>query len=384
MKITHVIVSLDVGGAERVVLNLVEQGRRQGHSVNVLCVERTGALAARAELLGANVYCVGKPPGLKFQTTRDIEKFLVEDPPDVVHTHQIGALFYAGPAARRVGIPVVVHTEHGIHFENGRRARWLGRWAARSARRFFCVSHDIANSVIANKVAPRRKVFVVENGIDTHSISAPVDRAAIRASLGIPASAPVIGMVGRLAAVKSLDVLLRAFADLSAVGEPPHLLIVGDGPMKNDLLGLAAELKIEERTHFVGYQSRPEQFLHVMDVFGLTSSSEGMPMCILEAWAVGIPVVASRVGGLPDLIADGRTGFLFPAGDHAKLARILENLMADPAMRRAAATAGGEQVRSRFDASVMAANYERHYAELLEESSGFRRGSEKSPLTLAR
>src|SRR4051794_6608067 len=132
LNITHVVLSLDVGGLERVVLSLVKEGVRAGNRVSVLCLERPGKMADRAVELGATVTCVNKPPGVKLETVRKVAAYLSELKPDVVHTHQIGALFYAGPAARRAGVKVVVHTEHGKHFETRRRNRWLGWWAAKS------------------------------------------------------------------------------------------------------------------------------------------------------------------------------------------------------------------------------------------------------------
>src|SRR2546423_942770 len=144
LNITHVVLSLDVGGLERVVLSLVREGVRAGHRVSVLCLERPGKMAPQAEALGAPVTCVNKPPGVRLATVGKVAEFLRRVKPDVVHTHQIGALFYAGPAARRAGVPVVVHTEHGKHFETRRRNRWLGWWAAKNAQRMFCVSADIA------------------------------------------------------------------------------------------------------------------------------------------------------------------------------------------------------------------------------------------------
>jgi glycosyltransferase involved in cell wall biosynthesis len=142
-------------------------------------------------------------------------------------------------------------------------------------------------------------------------------------------------------------------------------LIVGDGSKREDLQLLAAGLGVAGRVTFTGHADRPERFLGLMDVFALTSDSEGMPLAVLEAWAAGKPVVASRVGGLPELVAEGHTGLLFPAGDDLELAERLGRLADNPSLARALGDAGRVLVRERFDVRVMADAYERHYQALL-------------------
>jgi glycosyltransferase involved in cell wall biosynthesis len=282
----------------------------------------------------------------------------------VVHTHQIGALFYAGPAARAAGVPVVVHTEHGHHEYRG-RTRWMAWWAARYAQRVFCVSADIASSVVDRGTAPLSKVQVVSNGIDVASFANTGRGRDVKRSLGIPSDAPVIGTVGRLNEIKRQDVLIHSFELLKSTEHQAHLLFVGDGPMRRSLCRLAEDLGLEQRVHFAGYQDDPAPFLNAMNVFALTSRSEGMPLCVLEAWAAGLPVVASRVGGIPELIEHGCNGLMFEKGDVAGLSTHLTSLLTDPERACRMGQAGRERVVARFDVSVMANEYDRHYQELL-------------------
>jgi glycosyltransferase involved in cell wall biosynthesis len=372
LRVTHAVLSLDTGGLERIVVDLVRQGCQLGQQVSVVCVERPGVLASQAEALGARLICLDKKPGVRRETTGRFKAALADLRPDVLHTHQVGALFYAGPAARAVGVPVVVHTEHinnirkaGAGYFRRQRMSWLWWWAARAARKFFCVSEDIAAEMAARRLVPRDKLAVVLNGINTEPFQAPFDREAFRRSLGIAPGAPVIGTVGRLNEVKRQDLLLRAFARVRAERPEARLLLVGDGPMRGELQELAARLGVAETVHFAGYQSQPERFLQVMDVFALTSRMEGLPLAILEAWAAGLPVVASSVGGVPDLIDHGRTGLLFPSGAETTLAALLGELLDDPGRARDLGDAGREEVLGRYDLRRMAADYDRHYRELL-------------------
>jgi glycosyltransferase involved in cell wall biosynthesis len=372
LHVTHAVLSLDTGGLERIVVDLVRQGQRLGQQVSVVCVERPGVLAPQAEALGARLVCLDKKPGIRLGTRRRFRDVLAELQPDVLHTHQVGALFYAGPAARAAGVPVVVHTEHinnirkaGGSFLRRQKMAMLWRWATRSASKFFCVSEDIATEMEARRIVPREKLAVVLNGINTEPFRQPLDRAAVRRSLGIPAAAPVVGTVGRLNEVKRQDLLLRAFAQVRKTRPAARLLLVGDGPMRGELEALAASLGVTAAVHFAGYQAQPERFLGIMDVFALTSRMEGLPLAILEAWAAGLPVVASSVGGVPDLIQNGRNGLLFESGDEATLTRLLGELLGNPDRAAPLGAAGRDVVFDRYDLRRMAGDYERSYRELL-------------------
>lgn len=376
LHVTHAVLSLDTGGLERIVIDLIRQAASRGQTVSVLCLERPGTLAAQAVALGARLICVGKPPGFHPTVRPAITEALRALRPDVLHTHQVGALFYAGPPARALGVPVTLHTEHINNIRKAdagyfrrQRMSWLWWWAARAAARFVCVSADIAAEMAARRIVPKHKLAVTLNGINTEPFEAPLDRAEMRGSLGIPADAPVIGTVGRLNEVKRQDLLLRAFATVRASVPDARLLLVGDGPMRGELEALAAQLGVAACVHFAGYQSRPEQYLRVMDVFALTSRLEGLPLAILEAWAAGLPVVASAVGGVPDLLTDGRDGLLFPSGDEAALTGSLFRLLGDPEAAQALGAAGREVVLARYDLRRMAADYDRHYRELLAASA---------------
>jgi len=366
IHVNHVVLTLAPGGLEQVVLNLVREGLRLGQRVSVVCLEDPGILAPQVEALGVPVCSVYKPAGLHLGPLPGLRSWLAANRPDVVHTHQMGALFYAGPLARRAGVGAVLHTEHGKHYETRRRARWLAWWAARHAARFCCVSADIAASIIQWRIAPADKVAIVPNGIATAAFAGDTNAADLRHRLGIPPEAPVIGTVGRLVEVKRQDLLLRALALLEPCqGHLPHALLVGEGVCLADLWRLAVSLGISERVHFAGYQAHPQPYYGLMDIFALTSRTEGMPLAVLEAWAAGRPVVASRVGGLPELIADGQTGLLFDPPDVAALAGHLRALLTDPHRAQRLGLAGQVLVRQRFDVATMAQSYQRHYRQLL-------------------
>jgi glycosyltransferase involved in cell wall biosynthesis len=364
IAVAHVVLSLEIGGLERVVVDLVREGIRFGQKVSVLCLQRMGDLAGEARDVGADVVCLDKQPGIRFELSSKIAGRLRELKPDVVHSHQVGALFYASGAARRAGVPVLVHTEHGKHYSSRWQTRLLGRFAAQRVNRFFCVSGDIALEACRCRIVDPRKLVVLPNGIDVSRFRIQHDDS-LRARFDIPADSPVIGTVGRLSEIKQQHILLRALAEIVPKFPTVQLLLVGDGPLRSELEKFADELGLSGRVHFAGYQPEPQKFLAMMNVFALTSRSEGMPLSVLEAWGAGLPVVASAVGGLPELIGSSGAGVLFPSGDVAGLASRLSDLLANEQTRLEMGRRGREVVEQSYSVQRMAGEYHRHYLSLL-------------------
>ncbi|AMV27732.1 Putative glycosyltransferase EpsF [Gemmata sp. SH-PL17] len=374
LHITHAVLSLDVGGLERIVISLIRSARQRGHRVSVVCVERPGTLAVEAEKEGATVLSLGKPTGRHPEFVQRAARALTELKPDVVHTHQIGAAWYLGQAARGLGIAPVLHTEHGNEF-----ARYTGWWknlkirlfllqAARLVERFCCVSEEIAGAVTKWRTVPRAKVEVVPNGIPTGPTPNELSPASVRAAQGIPEGALVIGTVGRMAEVKRQDLLLRAVAELRQTVPNVHALLVGDGDQRAKLQKLAGELVIADRVHFAGYQASPEHYLRAMDVFALTSRSEGFPVSLLEAWLAGLPTVCSAVGGIPTIVTHDVNGLLFPSGDEGALVKSLLRVLNDSDTRIRLGRAGNQVVHERYSLDRMATEYETRYRSLIAAS----------------
>jgi glycosyltransferase involved in cell wall biosynthesis len=368
--IAHGVLTLDVGGLERLVLDLIRAARARGHRVSVVCVEGPGRLAQEAEAAGATVASLGKPPGLWREFIDTAATVIADLDPHVLHTHQIGAAWYLGPGARRLGRPVI-HTEHGNHIARAKgwwrtaRTRLLMRSAARHIDRFCCVSDEIAAAATRWWTVPRSKVEVVPNGIPPEVRPDLASPESVRASLDIPPAAPVVGTVGRLAEVKRQDLLLRATARVRVRFPDVRLLLVGDGPERGKLEGLARELGLADRTHFLGYQASPEQFLRVMDVFSLTSRSEGFPVSLLEAWRASLPVVCTAVGGIPRVVSHGLNGLLIPPGDEAGLAEAMARVLTDRGLGARLGQAGCRALHEEYSIDRMVDEYERRYRELI-------------------
>jgi glycosyltransferase involved in cell wall biosynthesis len=363
---------------ERLVIGLVRTARQRGHRVSVVCVERPGRLAAEAEAAGASVVSLDKPPGRHPEYVDRVVSVLTDLRPDVIHTHQIGATWFLGRAVRRLNAPrvPVLHTQHGnLSAEQpgwwpALKARLFIRGAARAVDRFCCVSAEIASAVTRWQTVPRAKIEVVPNGIPTDRLCDLPPPEVVRRSLGIPATAVVIGTVGRLAEIKRQDVLVRAIGRLRERSPDVRLLLVGDGPERLRLEALAGELKLSDRVHLAGYQPCPEQFLRIMDVFCLPSRSEGFPISLLEAWLAGVPAVCTAVGGIPDVVTDGESALLVPPGDDAALVEALSRLLDDRDLRDRLGRAGQRVVRERYSLERVTSEYEARYRGLLAARGG--------------
>ena len=357
-RVVHAVLSLDVGGLERIVLDLARVGRRRGESPAILAVDRPGRLAPEAEALGVPVVCLDAHTVGRAAARLRVAAALESLTPGVVHTHQVGAAAVVAPAARRLGVPVV-HTEHGDAFARAAgplaraKLRWVYARTARDIGQFCCVTAEVAAA--AGRYGTVRSPRVVANGVE---LPAPGDGgAAARVELGLPPGAFVVGSVGRLHEVKRYDLLVRAVAALRASRPDVYLVLVGDGPERGRLEALAGTLGLTPFVRFAGYQARPERYYPALDVFALTSRSEGFPVSLLEAWAAGRPAVVTAVGGLPAVVADGVTGLLVPPGDARAVADAVARLYTDARLRDSLGFAGRATVAEHYTLDRVADRY---------------------------
>jgi glycosyltransferase involved in cell wall biosynthesis len=371
LHVVHAVLSLDVGGLEKIVISLVRVGRQQGQKVTVICVEKPGKLAAEAEAEGATVITLDKLPGRSPEHIQRAAKVLIDVKADVIHSHQIGAAWYVGQAARYLGNLPILHTEHGNQFSRSiswwatLKTRIFFHQAARFIDRFCCVSQEIADTVVRWMTVPKHKVEVIPNGIRSEASEGLRSPEQVRFALGIPKGSPVVGSVGRLNEVKCQHLLIRAIARVRETVPDVRVLLVGDGEERARLETLANELGLRDRTHFAGYQSQPDEFLGIMSVFALTSRSEGFPVSLLEAWRAGVPAICSSVGGIPRILTNERDGLLFPPNDVEALASCLVRILGDRDLGSRLADNGLHLVRERYSLERIGAEYEVRYKNLV-------------------
>jgi glycosyltransferase involved in cell wall biosynthesis len=291
----------------------------------------------------------------------------------VVHTHTSKGGLLGRIAARLAGVPVVVHTPHGHVFYGyyGRALTrlfiWLERWAVGFTDRLVALTRREVEEYETFGVAPGKKCAVIHSGIDFAPFASIEEaREEIRAELGIPQDGLVIGTVGRLTAIKGQADLVTAFARVRERVEGAYLLLIGEGEEHAMLQELARELGVDDRVLFAGWREDVHRALRGMDIFALPSYNEGMGKALVEGMYAGLPVVATAVGGVPELVEPGRNGLLVEPGCPGQLAAALLELAENEEKRKAWGTAAGERAAA-FSVESMIGKIEELYEELLEE-----------------
>jgi len=306
-----------------------------------------------------------------------LARLIRQERPDILHTHTAKAGTVGRVAAilaGRRGPRIVVHTFHG-HVLRGyfgalrsRLFLLLERWLATRTTALIAVSPQVRDDLVALGVAPREKFAVVRLGIELDErVDGEQDgRAESRRYLGIGAERFAVGWIGRMTAVKRTDDVLVAFKRLRDDGVDAVLCMVGDGPDRPELERRAHELGVIRETLFLGYQEDVAPFYAAFDALVLPSSNEGTPVSAIEALAAGRPVVATRVGGVPDVVQEGEDGFLVEAGATDDLAERLAQLARDPALRERMGRAGRRRVLPRYAVDRLVDDVDRLYRSLLQ------------------
>ena len=363
--VAHILSSFGMGGQERVAYDLAVSQLRAGWKVTAvsLAPPPDGPLAAEFRAAGIDVARVARPkPGVDPLLVGRLAWWLRTHKVDLTHTHNRMALIYGAPAGRLAGT-AVVHTKHGNNPRGGKRLA-LAKLSGRCVHAFVAVSPETAAFARKRNEVDEHKLIVITNGIELGRFHPePTARERVRRELGIDAGAWVFGTVGRVAPEKNHALLLRAAAPL--LGPQHRLVLAGDGPLMGSLKELVAELKIGAYTHLLGARGDVPDVLNALDVFVMSSSTEGLPLVVLEAMATGLPVVSTRVGGIPDVLDEGQTGWLVPSEDEAALRERIAALHADPTGTRAAGAKARSVAVSRYSGERMQRDYLELYARVL-------------------
>lgn len=356
LVIAHVLPSFGLGGQERVALRLATGQQAGGHRTLAVSLDPNpaGPLADEFRHNGIEPLTVPKlARGLDWRLPGRLAHEFRRRGVTVVHAHNPQALIYAALAGKAAGA-AVVYTCHGQNSLAAGRL-WLTRLASLVVDAYVAVSPLIAARVRNHHECSAAKLRVIENGVDLSAFRPDAGaRREVRAELELPERAWVVGTVGRLVEDKNPGLLLRAALPL--LGPEDRLVFVGDGPLSLALQPLAARHPAGRWVNFLGARHDVARLLAGFDAFALSSRTEGLPLALLEAMAVGLPIVATAVGGVPDVVRDGWSARLVPSGDEAALRQALDQLRRDPS---AAAEMGrcARQESQRYSAATMTSRY---------------------------
>ena len=361
-RIALAIESSGPGGAEQTVLHLAE-GLREAGSEPVIITLRPGWMTERAEQAGVAVWILPQASRLAPTWAPRLALRLRRERIRALHSHEFVMNVYGGAAALLARIPHVA-TIHGRRWVHEQRRRVLAyRLLRRAGMRLVAVSHDLAGYVAEGFELPLDALDVVQNGIPLPARADPALRSerrrAARVAAGLPLEGRMVLAVGNLYPVKDHATLLRATARLP---EDVRVAIAGRGEEEANLRRLASELGLASRCQLLGVRDDVERLLAAADVFVQPSRSEGLPLAVLEAMAAGLPVVASRVGGIPEAVVEGRTGLLVEPGEPALLAGALEQVLADADRAASMGEAGRRRSEEEFSIQTMVQRYLRLYS----------------------
>ena len=329
------------------VLNLVRHLPPQ-YEPAVVAIHKAGPIGEEIERTGVPFKVLGLTPGIRhpFDLLR-LRDFILECEPHIVHTFLLTASLYGRFAAMMARVPIVIGTEVNI-YERKRPLHALAeRWLMRGTDAVVTSAESVRDFYIRQVDADPSKVEVIYNAVDWSQLDCTVARDQMRASLDLPPGAPVIGIIARLTEQKGHRVLFDALAQRPDLAHA-HLVVVGDGQLRDELPRRAAELGLAGRLRFLGARRALGNILAAIDVFVMPSFWEGLPLSLVLAMGAGLPVVATRVAGIPEVVHDGTTGLLVPPGDSAALGAALSRVVNDDTTRVLIGQAARVFVRPRF------------------------------------
>lgn len=361
MNILHVVNSLDPGGMENGVVNLARSLEPRGFESHVACLERRGAFADRLPA-SSKVLLLGKSGGFSPSAAWRLAQGLTRLRPDIVHSHNLGALIYSGLATLGGRRCALVQGEHSQLTAEERQPRRLRQrqWLYRGCRAIHTVSTAMREEWIACGF-PANKIIAIANGVDTARFT-PGDKTAARRALGLPADALCLGIVGRFGSYKRHSQLLDAFEQIAPHFTTVQLLIVGGGGSEEEAITQRAQAgSSPARIHLLGFQSDPRTCYQALDLLVIPSINEGLSNAALEAMACGVPALARAGCGHEQIITDGVDGWIAPLESAASLAARLSEILAEPPRLVDFGRNARKKVAAQFSLESMITAYEQLY-----------------------
>lgn len=361
-RVLQVVLGLNPGGTERLVVELAARLQDRIPTA-VCCLDNEGAWAEEVDAHGITVSALNRPPGFHPLLGRKVAALARRHRATVIHAHHYSPFVYSC-CTRLAGLTTpIVFTEHGRLSDAGpsSKRRIANRFLSGMAAQTFGVSNDVRLHLVGEGFPPDA-VGVIYNGIDVGPAPSPAERASVRQTLGIADDVVVLGTIARLDPVKDLSVALRAVENASS-DVRLLLLVIGDGPERVALEAEAAALGLGNRVRFLGHRDDARRWLAGCDVYLNTSVSEGVSLTILEGMAARLPVLATAVGGTPEVV-DDTCGVLVPARDARACADGLRRIGRDRCMRATLGDAGRRRVESQFTLDRMVDEYAAVYRQV--------------------
>lgn len=365
--LSYVVNSLNPGGTERLVVEM-SCAFADEYDVQVLCLDDEGTWAGELRSRGIAVHALGRKPGIDLGLPAKLGHHFRQHRARIVHAHQCTAWFYSALSRLLNPSPRLLFEEHGRFYpevESPARALVNRVLIRKLTHRFVAVSSDIRDRLQRYEGLDARQIEVVYNGVAPATRLGASERDSLRRELGFEAGDFVVGTVGRFDPIKNLPMLVASLEAAGAQVETLRGLLVGDGPAFAEMNALVQRGPMRDRIHLPGYRSDARKLAQCLDLFVLSSFSEGTSMALLEAMAAGVPVAVTAVGGNPEIVQDAKTGWTLPSESPSALTQVIVEAVSDPAKRNRLAQAGRRRFEDEFAMDRMIGSYRERYRELL-------------------
>ncbi len=366
IRVMQIINSLDIGGAERVAINIAANLDPQRFDPMILTLEGLGPFSAVLDRQGIEYASLFKKPGTRPSTFFGIAQQIRERKIDIVTTHNYGALYYGSFGSRIGGCRRLLHVDHNRMYASKRRLLIPHKLPASMAYKVIAVSKEIRTYLISHEGIKPERIGIISNGIDEGLYTGNLDRRLVKTRLGIPEDRILIGTGARLVPEKGLTHLLDAMSILGKKRGDFLLVIAGDGPLRKDLEKRVRDNGLSSHVSFLGERTDFHEIIRLFDIYVLPSVSEGLPLSLLEAMAARKAIVASKVGGIPDVITAGNNGLLVPPGEPRPLSDAIGYLMDNPLKRSEFGERAYAGFREKHSAKTMADAYGLLYEQMME------------------
>jgi len=362
VRIMHILNSFGIGGLENGVVNLINGMRQKRYFHVICCIRSLGPMIDRVERKEVPVYCMNSKSTDRLMALK-LRKLIKEIKPDIVHTRNWGTVDGI-IAAKLAGVKSIVHGEHGREAmnlaENEQKKNVFRKIVFRRINCVIAVSEELSQWLITRVGVPENKVVKIINGVDIEKFKPPVSKEETKRKIGIDPHVKVIGTVGRLDPVKNYSMFLQALKRLAVEKERFKVIFVGDGPERGKLEHMIRENGLDQ-VLILGEQQNVVPYLHAMDLFVLPSLTEGISNTILEAMACGVPVIATKVGGNPEIVEPEKTGVLIESRDTNALAEQLRDFCNNGTKWEKFGIAARNAAEGKFSLARMIEEYEGVY-----------------------
>jgi len=368
-RIIHITNDMEIGGVQGKIVSLLKNLKPNDMQFYVATVAASGPLSVQLRNLGIQTRyfpCIGRALFIRwinlYQVWR-LSQWIKELEIDIVRTHLFLGGFIGRIAALLVRAPIIIHTEHNTYIWKRFYHIWIDRFLARFTKIIVAVSREVMRFTVEQERIDKEKFVVIYNGIDLRDFNIQKEDS-LRGEFKIPRDSVLVGSIGRLVSQKGFEYLINAARDVSKVVPNAYFLIIGDGPLRHRLQEIAESFGISRNVIFTGYRRDISRILGSLDIFVLSSLIEGFPNALMEAMACARPVIATMVGGVPELISQDENGLLVYPSDSQALCVAIISLIKDGDKARMLGEAAKRLITEKFGIDNMAKETERLYRKV--------------------